>query len=116
MGLSPRNLWNMKRFYLRFSDSDEKLQRSVAVLQWTHILILMSKELDDEAVFYYTNQTIAKGWNRDLLLNAIKMKMHLNHQSAAIDSNFAQALSASQATYANQVFSCGLNLGFLGVT
>lgn len=48
MGLSPRNLWNMKRFYLRFSDCDEKLQRSVAVLQWTHILILISKELDVE--------------------------------------------------------------------
>ena len=42
--------------------------------------------------------------------------MHLTHRSAAIDSNFAQALSAPQATYVNQVFSSGLNLGFLGVT
>ena len=116
MGLSPRQLWNMKRFYIRYSDSDSKLLRAVAVLQWSQILILISKGLDDEAILYYTNQTLAKGWNRDLLLNAIKMKMHLTHQSAAIDSNFAQALSTSQATYANQVFSNGLNLGFLRVT
>ena len=34
MGLSPRNLWNMKRFYQRYSSASEKLQRSVAVLSW----------------------------------------------------------------------------------
>jgi hypothetical protein len=34
MGLSPRNLWNMKRFYERYHLADEKLQRSVAVLPW----------------------------------------------------------------------------------
>ena len=72
----------MKRFYLRFSDSDVKLQRTVAVLQWTRILILISKDLDDEAVLYYTNQTLAKGWNHDLLLNSIKMKMRI-HLSAS---------------------------------
>ena len=43
MGLSPRNLWDMKRFYERFSDSDEKLRQAVAVLPWGHILRLMSK-------------------------------------------------------------------------
>jgi hypothetical protein len=32
MGLSPRNFWNMKRFYERYFNSDSKLQRSVAVL------------------------------------------------------------------------------------
>lgn len=37
MGLSSRNLWKMKRFYERFTDSDPKLQRCVAVLPWRHI-------------------------------------------------------------------------------
>lgn len=36
MGLSPRNLWDMKRFYERYKDSDEKLRRSVALLPWKH--------------------------------------------------------------------------------
>ena len=36
MGLSPRNLWYMKRFYLRYCGSDVKVQRSVALLPWSH--------------------------------------------------------------------------------
>lgn len=116
MGLSPRQLWNMKRFYLRYSDSDEKLLRSVAVLPWSHILLLMSKELNDEAVLYYANEIVAKGWNRDLLLNAIKMEMHVTQKPVVVDNNFAQVLPATQAMYANEVFRSGYNLGFLGVT
>ena len=116
MGTSPRQLWNMKRFYVRYSASDEKLLRTVALLPWSHILMLMSKELDDSAVLYYATETVSKGWNRDLLLNAIKMQMHLTHQPTAISNNFATALPVSQAMYANEVFRSGYNLGFLGVT
>ena len=36
MGLSPRNLWDMKRFYERYYQADEKLRRTVAVLPWRH--------------------------------------------------------------------------------
>lgn len=117
MGVSPRNLWNMKRFYTRFLNCDEKLQRSVAVLPWTHILLLIGKglELDDSAILYYATEAVNKGWTRDLLMNAIKMGTHLTHQPT-IDNNFAEALSATQATYANEVFSSRFNLGFLGVT
>ena len=32
MGLSPRNLWDMKRFYLRYYQEDTKLRQAVAVL------------------------------------------------------------------------------------
>jgi hypothetical protein len=38
MGLSPRNLWNMKRFYERYYQSDIKLLQAVAVLPWGHNL------------------------------------------------------------------------------
>jgi hypothetical protein len=34
MGLSPRNLWDMKRFYEQYFQADPKLQRCVAVLPW----------------------------------------------------------------------------------
>jgi len=36
MGLSPRNLWDMKRFYERYHLADEKLRSCVAVLPWGH--------------------------------------------------------------------------------
>lgn len=77
----------------------------------------MNKELDDNAVLYYAQETIAKGWNRDLLLNAIKMEMHKNVLPIIkIDNNFSQTLPAKQAEYANEVFKSRYNLGFLGVT
>lgn len=37
--LSPRNLWEMKRFYERYAQANAKLQRSVAVLPWRHNIL-----------------------------------------------------------------------------
>jgi hypothetical protein len=34
MGLSPRNLWDMKRFYERYHLANPKLLQAVAVLPW----------------------------------------------------------------------------------
>lgn len=115
MGLSTRQLWNMKAFYQRYMDCDEKLLRCVAVLPWSDNLLLISKNLTDEQTFFYAQETIRKGWNRDLLLNAIKMKMHEN-ALPIVDNNFAETLPAMQSQYANKVFRDGYNLGFLGVT
>lgn len=117
MGVSPRNLWDMKRFYVRFSDSDENLRQRVAVLPWGHILRLITKfPTEDDAILYYAIETVSKGWNRDLMMNAVKLKMHESHQPTLIDNNFEASLPATQAMYANEVFRSGYNLGFLGVT
>lgn len=73
MGLSPRNLWNMKRFYERYYRQNTKLLQSVAVLPWGHNLLLLDKIKTIEEVMFYANEAVVKGWSRDLLLNAIKM-------------------------------------------
>ena len=104
IGMSPRQLWNMKKFYIRYANSELKLLQRVAVLPWSHNLYLLSKGLDDEATVFYANETIAKGWNRDLLPNAIKMKIHETHALTLVDNNFAKSLPAEQAAYANEVF------------
>ena len=115
MGLSPRNLWDMKKFYERFCNSDQKLRQAVAVLPWGHTLKLMQKFGDDDnAILYYATETTAKGWSRDLLTNAISMQMHLR-QTERSDNNFAMTLPMSQAQLADDVFRSGYNLGFLGV-
>lgn len=116
MGLSPRNLWNMKRFYERYYQSDVKLQRCVAVLPWRHNLLLLQKVEDDRAVEFYANQVMAKGWSRDLLLNAIKMDSYAHTQKKLSSNNFAQTLPEAHAEYANEVFKSSYNLGFLGTT
>ncbi len=115
MGLSARQLWNMKKFYKRYCNSDIKLLRAVAVLPWSHNLLLLSKKLDDTATLYYACEDINNGWNRDLLLNGVKMKMH-EHYAVTVDNNFTDTMPANQAAYANEVFKARYNLGFLGVT
>ena len=118
IGLSPRNLWDMKRFYERYKDSEAKLRRCVALLPWKHNMLIIGKGLDDKASLYYAEEDIAKGWNRDLLLNAIKMEMHkkIRCSAAEIENNFTNTLPTVQAEYANEVFRSTYNLGFLGVT
>lgn len=115
MGVSTRQLWNMRRFYLRYKDSEEKVLRSVALLPWSHNLCLLSNRLNDEATMYYAQETVNKGWNRDLLLNAIKLGMH-EHANTLTDNNFQRTLPSAQAAYANEVFKSSYNLGFLGIT
>ncbi len=115
MGVSPRNLWDIKKFYERFCDSDPKLRQFVAVLPWGHILTLMRKfGEDDNAILYYAQEIISKGWNRELLSSAISLKMHIR-KSDLSDNNFEQTLPGTQAMFANEVFRSGYNLGFLGV-
>lgn len=116
MGMSPRQLWNMKSFYTRYKDSDTKLLQCVALLPWSQNLLILSKDLNDQDSLYYARESISKGWNRDFLLNAIKLKMHKTHPIVPLDNNFDTTLPVHQAQYANQIFSSTLNLGFLNVT
>ena len=104
MGLSTRQLWNMKKFYLRYAGHDEKVLRSVALLPWSHNLLIMSKNIDDKASILCARE-IEKGWNRNLLLNAIKMNMYESQLATKVDNNFSRTLPMEQAKYANEVFS-----------
>jgi DUF1016 N-terminal domain len=56
MGVSPRNLWDMKRFYERYYQVDEKLRRCVAVLPWRHNLLLLNKAISLFEVEFYANE------------------------------------------------------------
>ncbi|MDR6967065.1 putative nuclease of restriction endonuclease-like (RecB) superfamily [Flavobacterium arsenatis] len=116
MGLSPRNLWNMKRFYERHYQSDTKLLQSVAVLPWGHNLLLLDKVQSPSAVEFYANEASTKGWSRDLLLNAIKMDSYSRAENQLKTNNFSNTLPEINAEYANEVFKSSYNLGFLGIT
>ena len=85
-------------------------------MPWSHNLLLLSKGLNDETTLYYAQETVTKGWNRDLLLNAIKLNMYEPQALARVDNNFGRTLPAEQAQYANEVFGSSYALGILGVT
>ncbi|WP_102408540.1 PDDEXK nuclease domain-containing protein [Parabacteroides bouchesdurhonensis] len=116
MGLSPRNLWYMKRYYELYYQADIKVQQSVALLPWGHNTLLIDKELPLEQVLFYSQEAIQKGWKKELLLNAIKMNTYAIRQQQLKSNNFDVALPESQVDYANEVFRSSYNLGFLGIT
>lgn len=116
MGLSPRNLWDMKRFYERYRLADSKLRRSVAVLPWRHNVLLLNKVHSLEAAEFYATEAVTKGWTRDWLLNAIKMDSYAQAQKQIKSHNFSETLPEIDADYANEVFKDTYNLGFLGIT
>ena len=113
MGLSPRNLWDMKRFYLRYYQEDTKLRRSVAVLPWRHNLLLLRYDLSAEHVLFYANEVLNKGWSRDMLNLALKSEYHLSIQASEKFNNFAITMSEENAEYANEIFRSHYYLGFI---
>ncbi len=114
MGLSSRNLWNMKRFYERYRDGDTKLLRAVAVLPWRHNLLMMDKKLSDEQALFYATETREKGWSREMLLHAIKGRYFESLAETPKTDNFKETLPAQVAAYAEEVFRSKYNMGFLG--
>ena len=81
-----------------------------------HNLLLINKKLSDEETFYYATESVLKNWNRDLLLNAIKMDSYSLHKNELHDNNFSKTLSSVQAEQANAILKDSYNLGFLGIT
>ena len=113
MGLSPRNLWNMKRFYLRYYQEDIKVQRSVALLPWRHNIVLLRYNLSSEHVIFYANEVLNKGWSLDMLNLALKSEYHLSLQASERHNNFTLTMSNGNAEYANEIFRSRYHLGFI---
>ena len=113
MGLSPRNLWDMKRFYLRYYQEDIKLRQAVAVLPWGHNLLLLNNDLSSEHILFYANEVISKNWSRSMLLLALKSEYHLSIQASEKSNNFAITMSEENAEYANEIFRSHYHLGFI---
>ena len=113
MGLSPRSLWNMKKFYLRYNEGDTKLRQTVAVFPWSHNLLLLSYDLSPEHIVFYANEVVSKAWSRDMLRQALKSGYHLSIQAVEKSNNFDSTLPTLQADYANEVFRSSYNLGFI---
>jgi len=116
MGLSPRNLWNMKRFLERYYEADAKLLRLVAVLPWRHNLLLLDKiNKEYEAPFYFEKANIL-GWSRDTLLNYLKADAYHVEKSLPKSHNFQKILPENLAEQANEMLKSSYTLGFLGLT
>jgi len=116
-GFSPRNLWNMKKFYEYYSIADEKLRQLVAVLPWKHNLLIMSNTKSLEEARYYVKLTHENSLSRNVLLNFIKADSYKNAKILPKYNNFAQTLPEHEhlQEQANEILKSTYNLEILGL-
>lgn len=114
-GFSPRNLWDMKRFYEAYSDAPEFLRQLVAEIPWGHNILIMQRIKDEPARRYYLEATARLGWTRNVLLNQIKAGAYEVSQQDK-SHNFAVALPEHLAGQAEEMLKSQYSLEFLGLT
>lgn len=118
-GFSTTNLWNMKKWYLFYS---EKLQQLVgeidfpvlfAFVPWGHHVQIITKCKDVEEALFYIKGTIREGWSRTALTNCIKADLYHNKGSAI--TNFDMLLPSSQSKLAQEITKETYDLGFISL-
>ena len=112
-GFSPRNLWDMKRFYEFYYQADEKLRHSVAVLPWKHNILIMTYSKSIKEAHFYVTSALEMGWTRDILLNFIKADAYNHSKTLPKLHNFKNALPEHLQEQADEILKSTYNLEFL---
>ena len=111
-GLSPRNLWGMKRFFEAYKNTP-KLQQLVAEIPWGHhfkILEMLSTSSERE---WYIRATIENGWSRTVLIHQIESQAHKRHGKAI--TNFKKRLPKTQSELAEETLKDPYCFDFLSL-
>jgi len=109
-GLSARNIWTMRNFYLEFS-KNEKLRPLVAEISWTKITKIMEKCKDDFEREFYIRMTKKYGWTKDVLINHIENKSYEKYMLN--QTNFDKALPNKYRHQAKLAVKDDYNFDFL---
>jgi predicted nuclease of restriction endonuclease-like (RecB) superfamily len=113
-GFSARNLWDMRRFYERYSHYPN-LRQAVAEIPWGHHLLILNKiDQIDEAEFYIKQVSI-NGWSRNVLLNFIKSNNYNTSLKESKQHNFTSTLPTYLAEQAEEAIKSEYSLEFLGI-
>jgi predicted nuclease of restriction endonuclease-like (RecB) superfamily len=115
-GFSPRNLWDMKRFYEFYNTDDKKLPQAVAVLPWGHHRLILSKIKNQEEARFYVESAVEMSWTRDILLNFIKADAYKNAKRLPKHHNFDKTLPEHLQEQADEMLKSTYNLEFIGIT
>jgi len=114
-GFSARNLWDMRRFFEKYS-KNEFLRQAVAEIPWGHNLLILNKIKDQNEAEYYIHTTKKFGWSRNILLNQIKANAFQRSLTENKQHNFIKALPEHLIEQANEAIKSEYNLDFLGLT
>jgi predicted nuclease of restriction endonuclease-like (RecB) superfamily len=96
-GLSARNIWYMRDFYVTYANK-EKLQPLVAEIGWTHNLIIMERCKDELESEFYIRMTRKFGWSKNVLIHQIENQSY--EKTLLNQTNFEQTLPAEICNHA----------------
>jgi len=140
-GFSARSVWEMKRFYITFTnveflqqavaelpfsdsntwltskheDPSEVVRQLVTSIPWGHHVLLLSKIKDLSALLFYVRTIAQFGWSRNILLNQIKSGAYERATKEKKTHNFDIALPEHLAEQADEMLKSRYNLEFLGL-
>jgi predicted nuclease of restriction endonuclease-like (RecB) superfamily len=97
-GFSARNLWNMKEFYITYSNKP-KLQPLVAEISWAKNLVIMAQCKDDLEREFYLRATARFGWTKAVLTHQIDNKSYEKYllNQTNFDKTLTPAIQAQAA-------------------
>ena len=114
-GFSPRNLWDMKRFYETYAVAPPILRQLVAEIPWGHNILIFQQVPDESARRYYLEAANKFGWSRNVLLNQIKAQDYERARLEKKTHNFPAVLPEYLAEQADEALKSSYNLEFLGI-
>lgn len=108
-GLSSRNVWRMRMFYLQYT----KLPPMVAEIGWTHNVIIIEKCKDEQERKFYTGMSKKYGWTKDVLTHHIEGKSY--EKFLLGQTNFDKALPEKYKHQAKLAVKDEYNFEFLEI-
>ena len=113
-GFSTTNLWYIKKWYLFYSQSSEKLPQVVGEIPWGHNREIITKCKSIEEALFYAHKTIDEGWSRSTLIHFIEAGYY--HSFGKAVANFKNTLPAVQSELAAETLKDPYNFDFLSMT
>lgn len=126
-GFSVTNLGYVKRFHELYSQLDkfypqfvgntkyEKLKEAIFMVPWGHHHFIIDKFLENpKRAFYYIQLTLANGWSRSVLLNAIDLD--LKEPEGKAITNFKSTLPVPQGDLAQEVTKDPYTFDFIALS
>jgi predicted nuclease of restriction endonuclease-like (RecB) superfamily len=98
-GFSARNLWNMRDFYLNYTDHP-KLQPLVAEISWSKNLLIMARCKDELEREFYLRATARFGWTKNVLQHQLDQSNRLEGENPPIGIVICRNKSKTIVEYA----------------
>ena len=112
-GLSQRNLYRMRKFYLAYREDSGIFATAVAKIPWGHNIVILDKIKVHQERVWYAAQTLEHGWSRSIL--ELQIESNLYHRKGAAVTNFSRTLPSLQSDLAQQILKDPYNFDFLSL-